>query len=249
MQPDDIELEDQLREALHATAGPLQGDGVRIEAVRSTVARRQRNRWRIRAALVTAAAAAVVAVVLMAMPDSGSRVDTIGRPDQTTSTDPAVPGSGHDERIPSGPASSTTLDSGVTATSPSTTPSTVPSTTTSSSTTSTLALPEFPPELTGLTHGGESWALYLAVVPYGGERSPEMNAADGAAAEAGYGSVGPQDLACDQGAAEALGRVGDWVAAAVYFETEAQASQARSAFEARDHPVVGIVHVTNYCLD
>lgn len=248
MQPDDIELEDQLRRALDTTAAPVQGEGVRIETVRRTVARRQRNRWRVRAALVTAAAAAVVvAIVLVVMPDSGSRVDTIGPPDRTTSTDGTVPRSGDGERTPSGPTSSTTLDGAVTPTSSSSVVSTT--STSSSTTTSTPPLPEFPPEFTGLTQGGQSWALYLAVVPYGGESSPEMTAANAAAAEAGYGGAGPSDLACDQGAAEALGRQGNWVAAAVYFETEGQAAQARSAFEARDHPVVGVVRVTNYCLD
>jgi hypothetical protein len=56
-------------------------------------------------------------------------------------------------------------------------------------------------------------------------------------------------LACDQGAAEALRVDSPSVASSLYFATEAAANQARAAFEARGHQLVGITRVTTYCLD
>ena len=121
MEPHDMELEHQIREALHTTAAPVHGETLRVDDVRQAVAQRRRNRWRARAALVTAAAAALVVVVLMTMPDSGDRLDPIGRPDRTTSTDITTTArSGDGERDPPD-ASSTTTAPGTTATS-STTP-------------------------------------------------------------------------------------------------------------------------------
>jgi hypothetical protein len=110
MEPHDTELEDQLREALHTAAAPVHGEGVRADVVRQAVAQRRRNRRRVRTALVTLAPAAAVAVVaiLMAMPDSGERVDTTGRPDRTTTTDVTTAPSGDEEREPPGTSSSTT---------------------------------------------------------------------------------------------------------------------------------------------
>jgi hypothetical protein len=243
MEPHDFELEDQLREAFGSAAAPVRGDGVQLEAVRAAVARRRRNRWRVRTAVIATAAAAAVAVILVTLPDSDERVDTIGRPDRTTSTDVTMPRSGDDERDP--PAtSSTTADTGTTQASPSTA-----SSATSSSTTSTTSLPEFPAEFTGLTQGGQAWAVYLAIAPPGQYEGPEITAANGASNEAGYGDSGPGDLTCDQGAAEALGRDPASVKAAVYFATQADAAQAQAAFEARGHQVVGIANVTTMCLD
>jgi hypothetical protein len=121
MEPHDMELEDQIREALHTTAAPVHGETLRVDDVRRAVAQRRRNRWRTRAALVAAAAAAVTVVVLMTRPDSGERLDTIGRPDRTTPTDSTTTGPSGDEQRDPPDASSTTTDPGTTATS-STTP-------------------------------------------------------------------------------------------------------------------------------
>ena len=88
------------------------------------------------------------------------------------------------------------------------------------------------------------------MAPAGQYDAPELQAADAARGEAGYGSGGGfGQLACDRGAPEALGRDGTSIAASVYFRTQAQAQQARAAFEARGHSVVGVVHVRTYCLD
>jgi hypothetical protein len=87
--------------------------------------------------------------------------------------------------------------------------------------------------------------LYLAVVPDDQRGSPEYQAALAASAQAGYGGFGGGDL----GAPEALGRDSSSSTVAVYFESQAQAEQARATFQARDHSVVGVVQVATYCLD
>jgi hypothetical protein len=88
------------------------------------------------------------------------------------------------------------------------------------------------------------------VAPEGDSQSPALLAADAARAEVGYTSgAGFGSLSCDQGAAEALGADPASLTSSLYFETEAQANQAQAAFEARGYEVVGVVHVTTYCLD
>lgn len=251
METDDMELENQLREALTTAAEPVHGEGVQVDVVRQAVARRRRTRMGVRFSLVATAAAAMIALVLLTRPDD-DRVDTAGDSDRTTTstTDTSTPPEPDREDPPGTSSSTTTLDPGATSTSSSTTSSTTPSTSSTSSTTASQPrLPEFPPEFTGLTQGGRAWALYLAVVPPGQYDAPELAAANSAAAEAGYGGAGPSDLGCDQGAPEALGRDSSSVTAPVYFETEAQANQAQAAFAARGDQVVGIVNVTTYCLD
>jgi hypothetical protein len=239
MDLDDAELETQLRETLHRAAAPVHGEGVFKEAIRNEVARRQtahrRSRWTGRVALAAAvAAAAAVSVFVLTRPDQ-DRVDI----DNSVVTQPTVP-----------PTTET----------PSTTPSTTPGTTTPNSTTpgsttpsTTPTLPAFPPE-DPLEHGKPTWGLYLVVLPQGQASvdSPEFNAAQQAARDAGYSQAeGYSGIGCDEGAAEGLGvdATADLIAPAVYFATEAQANQAREAFEARGQSVAGIAHVTPYCLD
>jgi hypothetical protein len=238
MDLDDAELETQLRETLHRAAAPVHGEGVFKEAIRNEVARRQstrqRNRWTGRMALAAAvAAAAAVSVFVLTRPDA-DRVDI----DDSVVTQPTVP--------PTTAAPSTT---------PSTTPSsTTPNPTTPSTTPSaTPSLPDFPAEAP-LGHGEPTWGLYLVVLPEGQASvdSPEFKAAQQAARDAGYSQAeGYSGIGCDEGAAEALGVDPNtaWIAPAVYFASEAQADQARAAFEARGQSVAGIAHVTPYCLD
>jgi hypothetical protein len=240
MDLDDAELETQLRETLHRAAAPVHGEGVFKEAIRNEVARRQnasrRTRWTGRAALAAAvAAAAAVSVFVLTRPDA-DRVDI----DDSVVTQPTVP------PTTAAPDPSTTET-------PSTSPSTTPSATPSSTAPAPPALPEFPPE-DPLEHGKPTWGLYLVVLPEGQASvdSPEFSAAQQAARDAGYSQAeGYSGIGCDHGAAEGLGLDpnADLIAPAVYFASEAQADQARAAFEARGQSVAGIAHVTPYCLD
>lgn len=131
------------------------------------------------------------------------------------------------------PGSSTTTAAPTTTTAPTTTSSTA------------AALPEFPPELTDLVQGADTWAVVLAASPTG--EGPEMEAAKTAALDAGYH---PGITDCDEGAAEALGLPASeyYITISVYFETEDDANAAQKAFAARGQD--GVVAVVKpYCLD
>jgi cytoskeletal protein RodZ len=248
MESHDTEVERELRQALHTSAEPVSGEGVRQDMVRQTVARRRRTRRTIRLSLIGVAAAAAVVVGFLVSSGGDDRLRTVNRPPgpSTSSTTTAAP-EPEEQPDPSTTSSTSTPDSTTSASSTST-PSSSTSTSTSTSTTTEPPLPAFPP-VTNLTHGGTAWALYLAVVPEGQSDAPEYQAALAASAEAGYGGFGGGGLACDQGAAEALGRDPDSMTVSVYFGSQAQAEQARAAFEARNRSVVGVVLVRTYCLD
>jgi hypothetical protein len=253
MEPHETELESELRRALVAEAEPVRGDGVQQDVVVRAVARRRRTRRTVRISLAGVAAAAAVAAALL-LPSAGDDDSTRTVDDRPTTTTTSTPTSVTSSTTPDRDqpsATASTTDRDTTSTTPTSVASTASSTTsTTSTTTEPPALPAFPPEFTGLTHGGEAWALYLAIAPPGQYDAPELLAADAAAAEAGYGSGGGfGELACDRGAPEALGRDGTSLAAAVYFETQAEAQQAQDAFQSRGQPVVGIVHVETGCLD
>lgn len=140
----------------------------------------------------------------------------------------------------------TSTDLAPTTTEASTTTSTMDTTSTMAATTTTL--PEFPPPAGGLTHGGESWAVYLAVAD--DFAAPELEEAQQLADTYGL-FAGFGDLGCDQGGAEALGvdASGQWAVVSVYFDTEADALQFIDAFEARGHTVAGVGLVETFCLD
>jgi hypothetical protein len=91
-------------------------------------------------------------------------------------------------------------------------------------------------------HGGVVWGLYLAL----GDSldDPAMDAARQRATELGY-HPGGGELACDDGAAEALG-VDASYSVAVYFRTREDAEAAAALFGSAP---VGIARVTTYCLD
>jgi hypothetical protein len=129
----------------------------------------------------------------------------------------------------------------------STTTTAAPTTTSTSTTTSTTAvpLPEFPPEVEQLTHGGDVWVVVLAAAE--SSNHPALRTAVIAAANAGY-ATGPTD--CDFGAREALGLSSDrqWYTVSVYLQSEDDAHAALAAFEARG--IGGIVAmVQTFCLD
>ena len=107
------------------------------------------------------------------------------------------------------------------------------------------AAPVFPEEA-AVEHGGRSTAVYLAVAYDGSD--PELARAYAQAREVGYSGVGIGDVACDQGAGEALGLdpARAYSRVAVYFPDRATAQQFVDAYEPG---VVGIADVTTYCLD
>lgn len=80
--------------------------------------------------------------------------------------------------------------------------------------------------------------------------APELVAAQDLANTYGI-EYGTGDLGCDQGGAEALGLDpnGEWAAVSVLFDSETDASQFVTAFEARGHTVEGMGLVQTYCLD
>lgn len=237
MHVDDAEMETALRQALSQTAETVTGAGVERDAVVRAVTRRRRSRRNLRVGLAaTGIAAAVAAVVMLRIADDP--VDTVSGPSSsTTTTEPST--------TSTTPSTSATTSSSTSSSTPETTAG---SSTTATTGTSTPALPEFPPEFTGLTQGGSAWGLYLAVAPQ--YEAPELQGADAVAGEAGYSSgQGFSDLACDEGAAQALGVSGTAYTVSLYFETEAQAVQAREAFQARGHSVAGVALVTTRCLD
>lgn len=97
------------------------------------------------------------------------------------------------------------------------------------------------------TQGGQYWAVYMAADA--DQKAPAMQAAVDALQ--GQGQVlgqtyGLGALDCDVGAAEALKRPGEHVAAAAYFSTEAD---ARSFAKEQATPALGIVQIKAMCRD
>lgn len=120
-----------------------------------------------------------------------------------------------------------------------------PETTTTAAPETTTTLPPFPPARQDLQHGGEAWVVVLAAAEEFND--PALDAAVQAASDAGY-ATGATD--CDMGAAGVVGLPEDThvYSVSVYFETEADAEAALTAFEARG--VTGDVGtVMTFCLD
>ncbi|WP_456786268.1 hypothetical protein [Cellulomonas sp. P5_C5] len=103
--------------------------------------------------------------------------------------------------------------------------------------------PVTPPQQADVSHGGEVWGTYVAVVD--SFDSPEADAAEARITELGYtpsgGSVG-----CDAGAAEALGLPQDVMVVASYFTTEEDAALFAQMY---GPDALGIANVTLFCLD
>jgi hypothetical protein len=97
------------------------------------------------------------------------------------------------------------------------------------------------------TQGGQYWAVYMAADA--DQKAPAMLAAVGALQGQGLvlgQTYGLGALDCDVGAAEALKRPGEHVAAAVYFSTEAD---AQSFAKEQATPALGIVQIRAMCRD
>jgi hypothetical protein len=96
-----------------------------------------------------------------------------------------------------------------------------------------------------LVHGGTYWAVYPWVGAAGSREADDVSAQllEEFGVEAGTG-----DLACDQGAAEALGTNAEQ-GIAVYFETADEANAFALQAGLLDHTRRVIARVTTYCLD
>jgi hypothetical protein len=103
-----------------------------------------------------------------------------------------------------------------------------------------------PPVAVDPLHGQSYWAVYPWVGP---AHTPEADDVVGGLAD-DFGIQAIQgEVACDQGAAEAVGSDAAW-RVAVYFETGEDASAFADEYRSRNpgsDPVVA--HVTTYCLD
>jgi hypothetical protein len=104
--------------------------------------------------------------------------------------------------------------------------------------------PLFPAPVTPV-HGGTYWAVYPWV---GAAGSPEADDVSAQLLDDFGIEAFPGDLACDQGAAEALGTDAEQ-GIAVYFETEDEANDFAQMAGLLDHTRRVIAHVTTYCLD
>ncbi|MEO7745990.1 MAG: hypothetical protein ABIV05_07160, partial [Actinomycetota bacterium] len=96
--------------------------------------------------------------------------------------------------------------------------------------------------------GDPVWAVYLALAHAGDD--PAIDAAVRKASGAGYTAV-QGDLACDQGAIEALGldQYDYWSAATVYFANRTDATDFVASYQAKVGKVAGSAQVNVGCLD
>lgn len=145
------------------------------------------------------------------------------------------------------PTTTTTAAPTTTTTAPSTT-TTLPATTTTTIPTTTTTLSPFPPAAETLEHGGEIWAVYLAVADDFSD--PGLDDAVALAEMYGY-LAGAGDMGCDQGASDAIGipEGGGEAVVGVYFNSEADASLMVAALAERGHEVAGMGRVQTFCLD
>lgn len=105
----------------------------------------------------------------------------------------------------------------------------------------TEGLPGWPVE-SAPVHGGQYWAVYLAV---GAPGDPALQQVLADVRQLWPGAA-LGELGCDAGAAEALGRDAGEHAVAVYFPTEQHVTEFRRRWES---PFVGSARVTTLCGD
>lgn len=142
------------------------------------------------------------------------------------------------------------------ATTPTDTPSATTPTVTSSAPTATASggpVPtagptRWPRALGEPGQGDPVWAVYLALAHSGDD--PAIDAAVRKASGAGYTAV-QGDLACDQGAIEALGldQYDYWSAATVYFASRQDSADFVASYQAKVGKVAGAARVNVGCLD
>jgi hypothetical protein len=123
-----------------------------------------------------------------------------------------------------------------------------PAPTTSTPPTTTLA--PLPPTQEQPVHGGDAWAVYLALST--DISGPEIGDAIDLLEDLGYvAGWGSGDLACDQGGAQAVGvdPSDNYAVVGAYFDTALDAARFVVALDARGHSVLGLGLVQTYCLD
>ena len=127
-------------------------------------------------------------------------------------------------------------------------PTTAPTPTASGGPAPTSGPTRWPRALGEPGQGDPVWAVYLALAHAGGD--PAIDAAVRKASGAGYTAV-QGDLACDQGAIEALGldQYDYWSAATVYFANREDAADFVASYQAEVGTVVGSAQVNVGCLD
>jgi hypothetical protein len=123
-----------------------------------------------------------------------------------------------------------------------------PAPTTSIPPTATLA--PLPPTQEEPVHGGDAWAVYLALST--DISDPEIVEAIALLEDLGYAAGwGSGDLACDQGGAQAVGvdPSDGYAMVGAYFDSALDAARFVVALDTRGQSVRGIGRVQTYCLD
>lgn len=154
-----------------------------------------------------------------------------------------VPGATTADTTSAGPTEAATTPSEATS---SAVPTTAPTPTASGGPTSGAT--RWPKALGEPGHGDPVWAVYLALAHTGDD--PAIDAAVRKASGAGYTAV-QGDIACDQGAIEALGldQYDYWSAATVYFANRKDAADFVASYQAEVGTVAGSAQVNVGCLD
>jgi hypothetical protein len=205
--------------------------GTRVPVV--ALGRRLRRRRATRAATVAVAATATVAGLVTG---AAGLADLVRRPDATAPVATAVP-------TPTPSTSSAPVASTTPTPAPTPTPTVPPVAAEPMASAPAVPSAPTPPRPSAEVHGSTAWAVYVAVSP---QRDDAALAADARLTAMGYTQLRGGDLACDRGAAEALGRDPSEHAVAVYFDTEADAALFAELY---GDGVVGTVQVTLRCRD
>ncbi len=192
--------------------------------------------------LVTALALpALAACSSVATPQAAPAASTTSAtPSDATTTDTTEP-----ETTAAEPTEATTTPSRATS---SAVPTTTPTAIASGEPAPTSGPTRWPKALGEPGQGDPVWAVYLALAHAGDD--PAIDAAVRKASGAGYTAV-QGDLACDQGAVEALGldQYDYWSAATVYFANRTDAADFVASYQSKVGKVAGSAQVNVGCLD
>lgn len=210
------------------------------------------------ALLRRAAAGLVLAAALGGC--SGSDAPVVSATDVTASPPPSVtatagpsPSAPTASELPATTSAAPTATPTSTAPAPGTTATTAPGpqpTTATPTTPDDAAAPrtQWPPALGEPAQGDPVWAVYLATGHSSQDAAIDQAVSDAAAV--GYDAV-VGDLACDQGALDALQLDPQdfWTAATLYFATEREVNAFLASYRARVGEVEGYAEVSLGCLD
>jgi hypothetical protein len=198
---------------------------------------RRRHQRRTRAAMITAAAVVVIAAAIPVGSSFFLRSEGSPATQSTTPTIESTPPATPSESPESAPQPSEAPETPVVETPVVETP-VEPSDGEASS--------QEWPAAAEATHGGQYWAVFLAVARPGTEQAELQQAAADASA-LGY-PAGVSDVGCSQGAHEQLGLdpTVQYQVVTIYFFERGEAQQFVDQYEPG---VVGTAYVTAYCLD